>query len=83
MTVKRIVQKNQKNYTFSYIITVGTDTTEYKDECIVDKSKEPTEDGNYKDCTTEQHVADGSTDCCTVDGVVDCCNKSASYVSFH
>ena len=55
-------------------------TTEYKDECIVDKSKKPTEDGNYKDCTGEDHVKDGSTDCCNVDGVIDCCDKNASYV---
>ena len=63
-------------------IDIGANTpTEYKSECIVDSSKEPTVDGNYKDCTTEAHVTDGSTDCCKVDGVLDCCNKSASYVS--
>ena len=64
------------------MLGTGT-TTEYKDECIVDKSKEPTVEGNYKDCTGEDHVADGSTDCCDVDGVIDCCDKDASYVKIN
>ena len=67
-----------RSVVLSLCFDAGT-TTEYKDECIVDKDKKPTEDGNYKDCTGEDHVADGSTDCCNVDGVIDCCDKNASY----
>ncbi len=51
---------------------------EYKQECIVDKTKEASDEGNYRDCTGEDHVSDGSTDCCDVDGVIDCCDKAAS-----
>ncbi|XP_061181205.1 uncharacterized protein LOC133189829 [Saccostrea echinata] len=43
------------------------------ENCIVDKTKPASDEGNYMDCTDESLVAQGKTDCCSQEGSVGCC----------
>ena len=49
-------------------------------ECIVDKTLPPSDDGNYLDCSLDETAKEGKTDCCDLDGQIGCCKKGAKYV---